>query len=66
LEILQAQTSQEPHPLLKQGFTTTNTHRPSTTSKPRRTESPDESDEDGLIDTFGSLTLNPDEGTSTW
>ena len=66
LAIMQAQTSQEPHPLLGQGFTITTTHRPSTTSKLREPESHDESDEDKLIDTFGSLALNPDDGSSRW
>lgn len=63
---MQAQTSQDPHPLLGQGFTITNTHRPSTKSKLHERESPDESDEDKLIDTFGSLALNPDDGSSRW
>lgn len=74
LATLQAQTSQEPHPLLEQGFTFTiaATHRPSAKSKSKsksklsETESPDESDEDKLIDTFGSLALNPDDGSSRW
>jgi hypothetical protein len=63
LATLQAQTSQEPHPLLEQGFTIATTDWPSTKSKSRET---DESDEDGIIDTFGSLTLNPDDGSSQW
>ena len=71
LATLQAQTSQEPHPLLEQGFSFTiaAAHRPSAKSKSKlsENESPDESDEeDRLIDTFGSLALNPDDGSSRW
>jgi len=64
LATLQAQTSQEPHPLLEQGFSIATTLQPSTKSRTRETDEND--DEDGLIDTFGSLSLNPDDGSSRW